>query len=144
VVGATPHLNGRTTAIDGPAAATRSAQHGPRQREPPARDLAANDPGTEASGPGPANRAEDHDELERGTTTDTYERALMEAVGGIGEMAARVRRNGPERHYAAEKLSRALFKAAEALAIVGAERQIELEEANRGCQHGLWLAGRGR
>jgi hypothetical protein len=59
-------------------------------------------------------------------------------------MAARVRRNGPERHYAAEKLRRALFKAAEALAIVGAKRQIVLEEADRGFQRGLWLAGRGR
>jgi hypothetical protein len=59
-------------------------------------------------------------------------------------MVARVRRNGPERHYATEKLSWALFKAAQAPAIVGAERQIVLEEADRGFQRGLWLAGRGR
>ena len=56
-------------------------------------------------------------------------------------MAALVRRNGTERRQAAENLSRALFKAAEALAIVGAERQIALEEAVRGFQHGLTLAG---
>jgi hypothetical protein len=64
----------------------------------------------------------------------------MDAVAGIADMAARVRRNGPEGHYAAEKLSRSLFKAAEALAIGGAERQIVLEEADRGFQRGLWLA----
>ena len=71
------------------------------------------------------------------------ERALMDAVDEIADMAARVRRNGPERFYAGEKLSNALFKAAEALAIVGAERQIVLEEADRGFEHGL-LAERGR
>jgi hypothetical protein len=75
---------------------------------------------------------------------DTNERALMEAVDVIAEMAARVKRNGPERYYAGEKLSYALFKAAEALAIVGAERQIVLEAADRGFEHGLWLAGKGR
>jgi hypothetical protein len=75
---------------------------------------------------------------------DTNERALMEAVDVIGEMAARVRRNGPERYYAGEKLSYALFKAAEALAIVGTERQIVLEAADRGFEHGERLAGRGR
>jgi hypothetical protein len=73
---------------------------------------------------------------------DTKERALMEAVDVIAEMAARVKRNGPERYYAGEKLSYALFKAAEALAIVGTERQIVLEAADRGFEHGLWLAGR--
>jgi hypothetical protein len=50
---------------------------------------------------------------------DTNERALMEAVDVIGEMAARVRRNGPERYYAGEKLSYALFKAAESRRAVG-------------------------
>lgn len=68
----------------------------------------------------------------------------MDAVAAIADMAARVRRNGPERQYAAEQLARALFKAAEALAIVGAERQLMLEEADPGFQRGLWLAGRGR
>jgi hypothetical protein len=68
---------------------------------------------------------------------DTCERTLMEAVAGIADMAARVPSNGSERHYAAEKLSRALSKAAEALAIVGAERQLVLEEADRGFQRGL-------
>jgi hypothetical protein len=80
--------------------------------------------------------------LNETTTTDTYERPLMEAVAHIADMAARVRRNGPERYYAGEKLSNALFKAAEALAIVGADRQIVLEDADRGFQHGLGLAGR--
>ena len=51
------------------------------------------------------------------------ERALMDAVDVIADMAARVRRNGPERFYAGEKLCNALFKAAEGLAIVGAERR---------------------
>jgi hypothetical protein len=73
---------------------------------------------------------------------DTNERALMEAVDVIAEMAARVKRNGPERYYAGEKLSYALFRAAEVLAIVGTERQIVLEEADRGFEHGLSLAGR--
>jgi hypothetical protein len=72
---------------------------------------------------------------------DTNERALMEAVDVVAEMAARVKRNGPERYYAGEKLTYALFKAAEALAIVGAERQIVLEETDRGFEHGLGLAG---
>jgi hypothetical protein len=75
---------------------------------------------------------------------DTNERALMGAVDDIADMAARVKRSGPERYYAGEKLSYALFKAAEALAVVGAERQIVLEEADRGFEHGSWLAGKGR
>jgi hypothetical protein len=75
---------------------------------------------------------------------DTNERALMEAVDVIAEMATRVKRNGPERYYAGEKLSCALFKAAEALAIVGTEREIVLEAADRAFEHGERLAGRGR
>ena len=72
------------------------------------------------------------------------ERALMDAVDVIADMAARVRRNGPERFYAGEKLCNALFKAAEGLAIVGAERQVVLEETSRGFDHGLWLARKAR
>jgi hypothetical protein len=75
---------------------------------------------------------------------DKNEGALMEAVDVIAEMAARVKRNGSERYYAGEKLSYALFKAAEALAIVGTERQVVLEEADRGFEHGLRLPVRAR
>jgi hypothetical protein len=75
---------------------------------------------------------------------DRNEWAPMEAVQVIREMAARVRRNGPERYHAGERLSYALFKAAGALAIVGTERQVVLEEADRvssaGCR---WQDGAG-
>ena len=47
--------------------------------------------------------------------------ALMDAVDAIADMAQRVQLNGPEPTYASEKLSYALYKSAEALALCGAD-----------------------
>jgi hypothetical protein len=54
-------------------------------------------------------------------------------------MAQRVQLNGPETTYASEKLSHALYKAAEGLAVCGAELHEVTEEARRGHGHGLWI-----
>jgi hypothetical protein len=46
--------------------------------------------------------------------------ALMDAVDAIADMAQRVQLNGPELTYASEKLTFALYKCAEALALCAA------------------------
>jgi len=65
--------------------------------------------------------------------------ALLDAADAIGDMAYRVRLNGPEPNYASEKLGYALYKAAEGLALCDIELEEVTEEARRGHQHGLWL-----
>ncbi len=65
--------------------------------------------------------------------------ALLDAADAIADMAQRVQLNGPEITYASEKLSYALYKAAEALALCDVELSEVTEEARRGHQHGLWL-----
>jgi hypothetical protein len=67
------------------------------------------------------------------------ERALLDAADSIADMAQRVQLNGPEITYASEKLGWALYKAAEALALCGAELHEVAAEARRGYEHGLWL-----
>ncbi len=64
---------------------------------------------------------------------------LMGAADAIADMAQRVQLNGPEPTYASEKLSYALFKAAEGLALCHVELAEVTEEARRGHQHGVWL-----
>ena len=64
---------------------------------------------------------------------------LMGAADAIADMAQRVQLNGPEPTYASEKLSHALYKAAEGLALCGAELHEVTEEARRGHGHGLWI-----
>ena len=64
---------------------------------------------------------------------------LMGAADAIADMAQRVQLNGPEPVYASEKLSYALFKAAEGLALCDVELEEVAEEARRGHQHGRWL-----
>ena len=65
--------------------------------------------------------------------------ALMDAVDAIADMAQRVQLNGPEPTYASEKLSHALFKAAEGLALCDVELAEVTEEARRGHEHGTWV-----
>jgi hypothetical protein len=67
------------------------------------------------------------------------DRALLEAADAIGDMAYRIRLNGAERTYASEKLSYALFKAAEGLALCDATLQEVTEELRAGHQHGLYV-----
>ena len=67
------------------------------------------------------------------------EGALMDAADAIADMAQRVQLNGPEVTYASEKLSHALYKAAEGLALCGAELHEVTEEARRGHGHGMWI-----
>ena len=67
------------------------------------------------------------------------DRALMEAVDAIADMAQRVQRNGPEATYASEKLGHALYKSAEALALCGVELEEPVGELHRGYRHGRWL-----
>jgi hypothetical protein len=64
---------------------------------------------------------------------------LMGAADAIADMAQRVQLNGPEPTYASEKLAYALFKAAEGLALCGAELHEVAEEARRGHGHGMWI-----
>ena len=65
---------------------------------------------------------------------------LMGAADAIADMAQRVQLNGPEPTYASEKLSYAMFKAAEGLALCDASlSEVTEEEARRGHQHGLWI-----
>ena len=64
---------------------------------------------------------------------------LMGAADAIADMAQRVQLNGPEPTYASEKLSYALFKAAEGLALCHVELVEVTEEARRGHEHGVWL-----
>ena len=64
---------------------------------------------------------------------------LMGAADAIADMAQRVQLNGPEPTYASEKLSHALYKAAEGLALCGAELHEVTEEARRGHGHGMWI-----
>ena len=64
---------------------------------------------------------------------------LMGAADAIADMAQRVQLNGPEPTYASEKLCHALYKAAEGLALCGAELHEVTEEARRGHGHGLWI-----
>ena len=65
--------------------------------------------------------------------------ALLDAADAIGDMAYRIRLNGPEPNYASEKLGYALYKAAEGLALCDVELDEVAEEARRGHQNGLWL-----
>ena len=66
--------------------------------------------------------------------------ALMDAADAVADMAQRVQLNGPEPTYANEKLSYALYKSAEALALCGADIGEVITEACRGFRHGLSLA----
>jgi hypothetical protein len=65
--------------------------------------------------------------------------ALMEAADAIADMAQRVQLNGPEVTYASEKLSHALYEAAEGLALCGVELEEVVGEVHRGYRHGRWL-----
>jgi hypothetical protein len=62
---------------------------------------------------------------------------LMGAADAIADMAQRVQLNGPEPAYAGEKLSYAVFKAAEGLALCGVELAEVAEEARRGHERGV-------
>lgn len=64
---------------------------------------------------------------------------LMGAADAIADMAQRVQLNGPEPTYASEKLSYALFKTAQGLALCDVELAEVTDEARRGHQHGVWL-----
>jgi hypothetical protein len=68
--------------------------------------------------------------------------ALMDAVDSIADMAQRVQLNGPELTYASEKLSFALYKSAEALALCGVELEDVVTEIHRGYRHGVWTTER--
>ena len=72
------------------------------------------------------------------------DRALLEAIDAIADMAARVRHNGPEVTYASEKLGFALYKSAEALALCGVELEEAVDETHRGYRHGRWVRGESR
>jgi hypothetical protein len=64
---------------------------------------------------------------------------LIGAADAIADMSQRVQLNGPEPTYASEKLSYALFKAAEGLALCEVELAEVTEEARRGHEHGMWV-----
>ena len=64
---------------------------------------------------------------------------LIGAADAIADMAQRVQLNGPEPTYASEKLSYALFKAAEGLALCDVELVEVTDEARRGHEHGTWI-----
>jgi hypothetical protein len=61
------------------------------------------------------------------------------AADAIADMAQRVQLNGPEPTYASEKLSHALYKAAEGLALCDVGLDEVTEEARRGHQHGMYI-----
>jgi hypothetical protein len=64
---------------------------------------------------------------------------LMAAIDSIADMAERVKLNGPELNYAAEKLTWALYRTAEALALCRVELKDVLTEVHGGYSHGAWL-----
>ena len=64
---------------------------------------------------------------------------LMGIADAIADMAQRVQLNRPEPTYASEKLSYALFKAAEGLALCEVDFAEVREEARRGHEHGVWV-----
>jgi hypothetical protein len=72
-------------------------------------------------------------------TRSDVDEELMGAADAIADMAQRVQLNGPEPTYASEKLSYALFKAAEGLALCEVEFADVREEARRGHEHGTWV-----
>jgi hypothetical protein len=65
---------------------------------------------------------------------------MLHATATVADMAGRVLRNGPEPCYATEKLSFAVFKAAEALALCEVDIATVIEDARAGHRRGLWLA----
>ena len=65
--------------------------------------------------------------------------ALLGAADAVADMAQRVQLNGPEPTYASEKLSFAVYKAAEGLALCDVELEEVTEEARRGHEHGTWV-----
>jgi hypothetical protein len=67
------------------------------------------------------------------------DQALSDAADAIADMAQRVQLNGPEPVYASEKLSFALYKAAEGLALCDVELEDAVGELHRGYQHGIWV-----
>lgn len=69
---------------------------------------------------------------------------LMDAIDSIADMAERVKLNGPEVNYAAEKLTWALYRTAEALALCGVELPHVLTEVHGGYSHGAWLSEEAR
>ena len=73
----------------------------------------------------------------RTRTASTH--ALIDAADAIADMAQRVQLNGPEPTYASEKLSHALSKAAEGLALCDASLEEVTEEARRGHLNGLLI-----
>jgi hypothetical protein len=64
---------------------------------------------------------------------------LIDAVDAIADMAERVKRNGPEVHYASEKLTWALYRTTEALALCGVELHDVITEVHGGYAHGAYL-----
>jgi hypothetical protein len=67
------------------------------------------------------------------------DQALSDAADAIADMAQRVQLNGPEPVYASEKLSFALYKAAEGLALCDVELEDAVGELHRGYRHGIWV-----
>jgi hypothetical protein len=67
------------------------------------------------------------------------DQALSDAADAIADMAQRVQLNGPEPVYASEKLSFALYKAAEGLALCDVELEDAVGELHRGYRHGMWI-----
>ena len=67
------------------------------------------------------------------------DQALSDAADAIADMAQRVQLNGPEPTYASEKLSFALYKAAEGLALCDVELEDAVGELHRGYRHGMWV-----
>jgi hypothetical protein len=63
----------------------------------------------------------------------------MDAVDSIADMAQRVQLNGPEPTYASEKLSFAVCKSAEGLALCGVELVEAVGELHRGYRRGRWI-----
>jgi hypothetical protein len=67
------------------------------------------------------------------------DRALLDSVQVIADVAHRVALNGPDVAYASEKLGHVLYKAAEGLALCDVELEEVVSEAHRGYRHGLCL-----
>ncbi|MBV8219826.1 MAG: hypothetical protein JO325_15290 [Solirubrobacterales bacterium] len=63
----------------------------------------------------------------------------MDAIDSIADITHRVKLNGPEMNYAAEKLMWALYRTAEALAVCGVDLEDVLTEVQGGHSHGAWL-----
>ena len=131
-----PRVAGARRAVGPRAAQRRRVPARPRVR---ARHLRRADMTNHTTGEGARTMSRRNGRVTRLRPPSDVGEELMGAADAIADMAQRVQLNGPEPTYASEKLSYALFKAAEGLALCDVELAEVTDEARRGHDHGRWV-----